>query len=254
MVNLHRRRPHNPAHDGRHSNGRHIFVAPLMERAVLYKAVNSFLHVMLECGKEDYVLLTQPYARTDVARNGFCQTFTGLSTQDDDTLVMLDADHTHPQLIVSRLASHEEPFGVVGALAFTRGTPPTPMFRVRNEQGELMQPISWQKGLIPVAWVATPAIAIKRWVFDRVPYPWFTYKDEPGDNFIVSEDIVFCRACERAGIQVYCDTGIITPHLDITEIGDRTWEDYVRAHPPVKTPESASTAAPSPFFGGRHAR
>ena len=43
-------------------------------------------------------------------------------------------------------------------------------------------------------------------MFDKIPYPWFIYTLEMG------EDVYFCRKAQNAGYELFLDTDIICGH------------------------------------------
>jgi hypothetical protein len=167
--------------------------------------------------------------RTDMARNLIVKAFLEHSENDGDTLIMLDADHIHPPDILDRLARFPDELGVVGALAYRRGGNHDPMFFFRQPDGELHSAMTWDnEGVYQCDAVATCAIAIKRWVFQKLDesgwaWPYFRY-EYPESGAVPSEDIVFARACEATGIPHHCDTSTLTPHL-ISDVADgRQWQ------------------------------
>lgn len=210
-----------------------VFWAVLMERAIQNEAVGALLNVASVCGARGYRKIELPYMRVDMARNLYVQAFLEHSTSDEDVLVMLDCDHAHPPYIVERLSSH--PVGVVGALAYRRGGECEPMFFMRESDGELHAAMTWDhEGLYECDAVGTGAIAIKRWVFKQLDeagfrWPYFRY-EYPTQGAIPSEDIVFARACEQAGIKHHCDTGLVTPHLMTDYADGRQWQEFLDKH------------------------
>lgn len=210
-----------------------VFWTALMERSIQEYAASSLLNVAMDCGANGYLRLGLPYMRTDTARNVLVREFLSHAKDPNDTLVMLDCDHNYPQDVVSRLAAHTQ--GVVGALAFRRGEPFDPLFFIRMADGNLHSVASWEDSatVIPCACVTTSAIAIKRWVFDRlhltgfnVPYFRYKYVDNNGHTF-PTEDMYFGEICERAGIPHHCDVTLEIPHLTVSEVVKASWEKYL---------------------------
>jgi len=84
--------------------------------------------------------------------------------------------------------------------------------------------------------VGSAAIAIKRWVFDRLAdqgyeWPHFRYSYPGGRLNRPGEEIYFARTCEEAGIHHYCDATFETPHWTMQAVGKATWDSYRRKHP-----------------------
>ena len=64
------------------------------------------------------------------------------------------------------------------------------------------------------------------------PYFRFWYPKSMGlDNKFPSEDIFFTLACGNAGIEVYCDTTVVSPHLTVGTVQEDTWLAYLKDHP-----------------------
>lgn len=215
-----------------------IFVAVPMDKTVSEYAVNALLQVAAHCGKHGYDQILWPCQRVDVARNNIVRMFLQHSTNDDDTLVMLDADHVHPADIVERLVAHN--VGVVGALAFTRGAPFKPCFFIYAE-GALRTPMEWDRnaGLLPCAVVGTGAIAIQRWAFKKIDelvpetngfYFQCTYPDSI-DIPTPSEDMWFGSTCFHIGIPHHVDTTLVTPHLMVAAVDQEYFEQYKLTNP-----------------------
>jgi hypothetical protein len=66
--------------------------------------------------------------------------------------------------------------------------------------------------------VGSGAIAIWRWVFDRLEeagfgWPYFRYEYPADYGYDQSEDVFFARCCYAAGVEHFCDTGVEVPHL-----------------------------------------
>lgn len=196
-----------------------VFWAYLLIPAVAEEAVNAALGVAMYCGHKRYDRIIIPYMRTDRARNVIVSAFLERSVNPDDVLVMLDCDHEHPFDIVEQLASHPSEQGVVGALAFRRYKPHDPVFFKIGDDGKMYSPAEWETGrTYRCDVVGSGAIAIKRWVFDRLEeagfsWPYFRYEYPAEYGYDQSEDVFFARCCHSAGVEHYCDTGIETPHL-----------------------------------------
>ncbi len=171
-----------------------------------------------------------------MARNRIVQSFMELSQDPDDMIVMLDGDHIHPSDVVSRLTCYPHEIGVIGALYYRRGVPYDPLFFVRDGD-KLRNMAEWEDGFVYAGQaVATGAIAIKRWVFEKLDesgfhYPFFRYAYPEHNNWSMTEDIFFAETCEKVGIDHYCDTGIVTPHLSITAITKADWDAYIKENP-----------------------
>lgn len=208
--------------------GFHVYWAVLMERTIPETASNALLNVAMAAGAQGFTRIGVPYMRVDWARSLVARAFLDRTSNPNDLLITLDCDHKHPQDVLSKLAQHPPDVGVVGALSFRRGPPYEGMFFIRDKDGKLRAPAEWDQGLYEVDAVGMGAIAVRRWVYDRLdasgwtwPYYQFAYPEDC--NFNKSEDIVFCEKCREAGIQIYCNTSLVTPHLGEYLLDDKLW-------------------------------
>lgn len=219
-----------------------VYWSALFERNLNCHSVDALLDIAVVGAVRNHQRISVPYMRTDMARNRICQSFLEVSKNPNDVLVMLDGDHVHPHDIVARLTAHPVDLGVVGALYFRRGEPYDPLF-FRRMGEQLRNPAEWEKGMVyRCDAVGTGAIAIRRWVFEKLneqgmPYPWFQYVYPKKADFSMTEDIFFAGLCETAGISHYCDTSIITLHVGVKFIGERDWLQYVADHPEISVVE-----------------
>lgn len=191
-----------------------IFYAALLTETVNHQAVNALMGIAERVGRNAVRLWKDP-DRTDSTRNYLVAKFIETATSDNDMLVMLDADHVHPAETLERLVAWN--VDVVGALYFKRRTPYEPLFYNR-EDGKLVAPDKWKRGLLPCAVVGTGAIAIRRRVFDKLKtagfeFPWFRYVYSDRSLAFDSEDMYFGKCCEQVGIQHHVDTTFVSEHL-----------------------------------------
>ena len=169
-----------------------------------------------------------PYGRTDAVRNQAAQ---GLLDSDYTHILMLDSDQRHPLDIVQRLCRWviDDPERlIVGGLYFRRGEPYDPLvWRLVDNEPQIMT--EWQQGLIECDVIGTGAILIDRRVFGQVERPWFWYDysgiASPGYSW-PTEDITFCLAAREAGIKIYCDTTVDSPHAYTSFINERTYRSF----------------------------
>jgi len=217
-----------------------VYFSVLPERTIPDYAFSAFMDLAMRAGARGFARINIGYGRIDVARNTVAKAFILQSKSDDDTLVMMDMDHIHPDTVVERLARHDE--GVVVALAFRRCAPYDPQIYRFNDDGNLVQPSEWGQGLLKIDAFGCAAIAIKRWVFRKLDesgmaYPYFRFWYPKGmgfDNKFPSEDIFFGLACRSAGIECYCDTTVVSPHLTVATVQEDTWQAYLVDHPELK--------------------
>lgn len=216
---------------------RTIYWSLLYAPEMAWRAVHAMLAVAQHCRARGYTQLSIPQYRTDRARNRLVKAFLATKGGPGDTLVMLDADHLHPEDIVQRLAQHDQP--VVSALAFQREPPYRPCAHYKTTDGKYVYPedCSATKSLVPVAFTGFGAVAIQRQVFTKLDaagfvWPYFRYVTVlEGDLVSMGEDVYFCRTCEKAGIPMFCDYSIETPHLGQMAVDRGVWEAWQRGHP-----------------------
>jgi hypothetical protein len=216
-----------------------VYFSILPERTIPEHAYASHMNLAMRAGALGYRRINVSYNRVDVARNLVCKTFIQQTEDDDDTLVMMDCDHCHPDTIVERLARHSE--DVVVALAFRRSPPYDPQIYRHGPNNQLVQPSEWEQGLLKIDAFGCAAIAIKRRTFRKLDefgmmYPYFRFwypKSMKMENTFPSEDIFFGLACEAAGIECYCDTTVVSPHLTVSVVDEKSWAEWLKDHPDI---------------------
>ena len=218
-----------------------VFWCVLATQAFLEPAVNGLLDVAEEAGRHGFTRLAGPRAHVDVARNCYADAFRRLSSDPDDMLVMLDADHKHPRGILEDLCGKGYG-GMLGALCFRRGKPYDAMaWQIQGDEGEERESVSiacWNPEtgkvepnvkfkpgeVVRVSALGMGAVMIRRWVFEQlekagVPIPHFRRVFSVGSLALHSEDMFFSAACRKAGVQMACDTGTVSPHIGWEYIG-----------------------------------
>ncbi len=193
---------------------------------------NALLSVAVRAGQMGYLCLDLPDTRTDDARNKLCKVFYEATKNPGDTIVMLDVDHPHPYNVVERLVARD--VGVVGALAFRRSEPYDPCFFMRAPEGHLVQPDDWNRAIADLekgTIVGTGAIAIQRWVFEKLTtagykWPWFRFTYSEDHEIQPGEDVYFGITCEQVGVPHYCDFTLETPHQGQMMVGEDTFRSF----------------------------
>lgn len=207
-----------------------IYYAIPMERSVQCDAVVSLLDVAIHAHHNKALRINMGYKRVDDARNSAAKLFLSHSKSEDDVLVMLDNDHTHPAHIVPHLASKvDAEHEVVGALMFRRSLPHDPCFYKLGEDNRVVDvPTTFDGSLVRCDIVGTGAIAIRRSVFTKLDmngfrWPYFRFVYNEGEDIQRSEDWNFGLECRKAGIPHWCDTSIMSPHIGQFLIGPDEW-------------------------------
>lgn len=212
-------------------------IPPEKSGSANYESFNSILDVCMHAGEMGYTRIPVTHARIDDARNGIAGKFLEMTDDPRDLLVMIDVDHRLPIDILTAMADHDPELGVIAALAYRRGAPYDPLFYFRDGAGLHAPAGTFQRGPIyQCAAVTTSAIAIRRWVFERIMArgfkpPFFRFEYDEVTGSCPSEDIYFSKLCELSGIPVYCDTGIEIPHATIGWVDSAVHDAYEAAWP-----------------------
>lgn len=81
---------------------------------------------------------------------------------------------------------------------------------MKNPAGVGYLPInSWTGNFVRVDVIGFGFCLLKREVFEKTPYPWFTWYPEPTP----SEDFVFCENARKAGFETYVHCDIRLSHI-----------------------------------------
>ncbi len=207
-----------------------ILVGIPLERAVSY-ADQVFFRFM-DIAAQGPELIRLPYSRIDITRNIFAEQ---LLASNYTHLIMLDLDHKHPIDIIQRLAKWvilDPDILVVSGLNFRRGKPFEPVCGVLNEAGEREVFLEWEEGLVEVDECGGASMLISRTVFERLQPPWFfNVYDKVWENRFPGEDMGFSQKCREAGITMYVDTTVSSPHCIESLVTEQTFRNYIKLHP-----------------------
>jgi DNA-binding CsgD family transcriptional regulator len=192
-------------------------------------SVDTFVRLGAEAERQGHGYFSCPKMNTCDTRNHLVQAFRQHSTDPNDALVMLDADHEHPGDIVTHLARNPVECGVVLALCFSRHEPYNPVAYYFGEDGRPRALAQWDEGTVEVDAVGGGALLIRRWVFDQleakgVKVPFFRWNYTDGVyRSTTGEDFYFSTTCTAHGVKVYVDTTVVTPHLGKRLIKGDEW-------------------------------
>lgn len=190
-------------------------VAVLMERSMGH-APSVFPNFM-QLAAQGVPLMNIPYQRTDVARNHAAMEL--IRTEEYTHVIMLDVDHKHPADIIQHLCQWvmlDPEIKIVGGMNFKRVAPHSPCAFLINEAGDVAVPAEWGQGLLEVDAIGTGSILISREVFEQIEPPWFFNTYRPDDfwrDVWPGEDMGFSEKCREAGIKMYADTTLTSPHV-----------------------------------------
>ena len=129
-----------------------------------------------------------------------------------DYIMWVDSDMILPKNTLVRLLSHDKDI-VAGVYSYkVLGNKEVVAKRFQDETREeydnlTIKEIKESKGLIEVDRFGFGCVLTKTSVFDKIPYPWFIYTQEMG------EDIFFCRKAQNEGYKLWLDTDVICGHI-----------------------------------------
>ncbi len=133
------------------------------------------------------------------------------------------------QNTISRLMSHPDTCGIVGVTYFGRHKKGRSQcafgFLPSLHEDQKLRTFQY-KGLVPMDWVGTGVIRIKRWVLEKMKEAidggkWPECKPKHEDKWYgyfnpiqvgVGEDVSFCTRAKQLGIQSYLDASLVCLH------------------------------------------
>lgn len=211
-----------------------IAVGVLPERAMSY--ASHVIPVLWQIAQQGYDLIPIDYGATEVVRNYLALQL--LADERYTHIVMLDIDHVHPLNIIESyqhiVESDPDKFQVVGGLNFKRSAPYEPCVFQIDPADNIPKPVSIESlkpnKLMKVPMVGTGSICIDRRVFEQLKPPWFIkdYSRFYEFSAVEGEDLLFSEMCQRAGIDIWCHTSIISPHITTKFIGPTSHVTYMQ--------------------------
>lgn len=216
-----------------------------LERSISH--ADKVFYNFLGIAQFGFPFIKQGYTRTDLARNRFAL---HLLQSDFTHLVMLDLDHIHPVDIVQRLLNNVVKYPdvkIVGGLNFRRGEPYDPCAFIRGGDGKYYPIAQWEPNcLLQVDAVGTGSIVIHRDVFLQIEPPWFwnDYSKVMEDAW-PGEDMGFAEKCHQAGIKMYVDTSVTSPHLIDAVVEEDSFRTFIAEHQKeILTPDEIKKVKP----------
>lgn len=213
--------------------GINIAVGIPMERNVTDWAFTYFWQI----ARKGWPLIDHVYSRTDINRNRMAKWL--LENPEYTHILMMDLDHLHAADIVERLAAWvlDDPSRqIVSGLHFRRAAPFDPCAYVFGVDGKLHAPIDWKPGLYEVHALGHGSILIAREVFEALAPPYWAYTyDAVEENIYPSEDLWFSHICREAGIKLWVDTTVTSPHIINNIVDADTFHRYIKENPDVVT-------------------
>jgi len=192
--------------------------------------VNSHI---IEIARSGVMFLHLPYGFADRMRNEAAKQ---LLDSEYTHILMLDSDHVHPPNIVHRMAQHiiEDPERlIVAGLNFKRSAPYSPCaYVVSGENDDQIYRVhDWEPGLMEVSRVGAASLLIAREVFERLEFPWFVNEPDLVNQGLGSHDHYFCKLAQKAGIKIYCDFTLTSPHMASHRVTEQTYRTFCEMNP-----------------------
>ncbi len=193
-----------------------------------------------------------PYTRCDVAHNKCAAIFLkhnermrqqGTPEKTYTHLLSLDNDHKHPPDIVQMFerAIVEDPNRlVIGGVNYRRSKPYDPCIYMIDEHEHIQTWIDWPDTPQETDLIGAASLCIAEEAFYKLPFPFFGYdystskrRDWPNCNVLDLDsapfpgvDIWFSKLCRKAGIKIWFDPRITSPHLTEQWITREVFEGF----------------------------
>lgn len=153
----------------------------------------------------------------DVARNAVARE---ACESDADAVFWCDSDIILPSYAITRLASAEKDF--ICGIYFQRTGAHYPL--IARYTGKNFQWFGkWEPDvLMPIDGCGFGCVITSTKLLRAIDHEWFNYQK-------YSEDFDFCLKAEKAGFQLWCDTGVLCGHLPDPK--PVTFETFQQEHP-----------------------
>jgi hypothetical protein len=163
-----------------------------------------------------------PYA---LSRNKVVESVVNDDQFADASIFWCDSDVLLPSDAISRLADSGKDF--ISGIYFQRGGDHRPLIANFNPRTKSFQWLSkWPPNVIaPIDGCGFGCVLTSVKMLRDMKAPWFEYKE-------YSEDFTFCLNAEKAGYQLYVDTGVLCGHL--MDPNPATIETYLSKWPEFK--------------------
>ena len=171
----------------------------------------AFLDSIIEMDKIPFTYFRRDNGPLDALRN---QIVIDALYEGCSHLIMLDCDMTYHPKTITTLLAHNLP--IVGALCYRRYPPFDPLIyrRIPNNGYRCNQiKLNGDEGLINIDRTGTGCLMFKMDVFEKIPRPWFSFKERILDEGPIGEDYRFCDRARDAGFEIFVDPSIPADHL-----------------------------------------
>ena len=176
-----------------------IAIASLTNRGFKAETVKSLLE--LKCPyKKSIIIATQGY---HIAENRNYMAVQAIKNKCD-FIFSFDDDMVFPPNTLEKLLSYRK--DIIGV-----NSHPT------AGESKTYEPIGEEKdGLIECNKVGTGIILIKTEIFNKIPRPWFSFKNSELGNTINGEDWMFCLRAREVGFKIWVDVSLEIGHIGQT--------------------------------------
>ena len=189
----------------------------------------------MRIAQQGWALADMPHVMVPMAREKFGRHL--LEYPEFTHTVMLDQDHIHPPDIVQRLArraDEDRSRWVIGALNYRRAPPYDPVAYWTNDNGQYytVPPSQWGTEIREAGALGLSAAIFARECFEAFGPPWFDMDWSKADEGAYpGEDTCFSRHAQAAGVKLWVDPTITSPHLKFEGVDRAYHERWVREHP-----------------------
>jgi predicted O-methyltransferase YrrM len=194
------------------------------------EAFMSFMRI----AQQGWALVDLPSCPVPLARDQFGR---HLLTHPEFThTVMLDQDHVHPVDIVhqlARLATLNRDKWVIGGLNHRRGEPfdPAAYWQDETKHYYTVGLDKWGTELREVDALGMGAVIFTREVFEIFGPTWFGYDyDRVNLNIYPSDDTSFSQRAQAAGIKLWCQPTLCSPHLFMEKVDHEYFNKWLHEH------------------------
>ncbi len=156
----------------------------------------------------------------EAARNNIVHQVVNSPVPDEASIFWCDSDVILPNDAITRLADQKKDF--ITGIYFQRRKPHYPLINTFNGTAFhfIMQ---WPENVIaPIDGCGFGCVMTSVGMLRKIEAPWFKYEK-------FSEDFDFCMKAQKAGYQLYVDTGILCKHLKDPE--GAGFEDFQKEFP-----------------------
>ncbi len=153
----------------------------------------------------------------ETARNRVVDAVVNSDAPDDASIFWCDSDVVLPSDAITRLADQKKDF--ITGIYFQRRKPHRALINIFNGKA-FDWVMKWPENVIaPIDGCGFGCVLTSVGMLRKMAAPWFKYEK-------FSEDFDFCLKAQKAGYQLYVDTGILCEHLKDPE--GATFEDFKR--------------------------